>query len=185
MAEYIYFVASLPTVLIDRDAPLSYEKFLSLAKEQLKAKDFALLEKATFDHEKEKVNNPIIRDWDDFNYTLNEYLTEERAIKLNKECDEYKARCSRNDEMQKVAHDICKIDNALEAEKAILNEYFKFLSSHTVESQFSLDALIVYGLLLQIKERVNSFSKEKGKDEFTKLYSDIRKDISLRSNYGV
>ena len=161
---------------------MSYETFLSLASEQLSAKDFSVLKKASFDHEKEKVSNRIISDWDDFNYSLNEYITEERAKKLGIKNSDYNARCAHSDEIQRKAEIIVGMDNPLEAEKAVLGEYFSFLSSHTVDSQFSLDALIVYGLLLQIKERVSSFDREKGREEFDRLYQEIRKDISLRSN---
>lgn len=182
MAEYIYFIASLPYLSIDRESPFDYETFLTLASEQLSVKDYLLLKKATFDHEKEKVSSRIISDWDDFNYSLNEYLTEERAKKLGKKEARYNARCPWSEEIQKKAEAIVRIDNPLEAEKAILKEYFSFLSSHEVDSQFSLDALIIYGLLLQIKERVSSFDSTKGREEFDRLYQEIRKDISLRSN---
>ncbi len=182
MAEYIYFIASLPYLSIDRESPMSYTSFLELAKEQLSKKDYLTLTKATFDHEKEKVSSRIISDWDDFNYCLNEYLTEERAKKLGKKNPEYRARCRHSEDIQKKAESIVRIENPLDAEKAILAEYFSFLSSHEVDSQFSLDALIIYGLLLQIKERVSSFDRVKGREEFDRLYQDIRKDISLRSN---
>lgn len=182
MAEYIYFMASLPYLSIERESPLSYLSFLEKAEEQLSPKDFAMLKKASFDHEKEKVSSRIISDWDDFNYSLNEYLTQERALKMGKKDPRYRARCRENEEIRRKAEQIVKISNPLDAEKAVLSEYFSFLSKHEVESQFSLDALIIYGLLLQIKERVSSFDREKGRAEFNRLYQEIRKDISLRSN---
>lgn len=182
MAEYIYFIVSLPYLSLDREAGLTYGEFKKLAKEQLSAKDYRTLSKATFDHAGDKDSNHIIRDWDSFNYSLNEYLTQERAKKLGRTGDEYRARCAHDERMEHRASEIVALSDPLEAEKAILGEYFTFLSKHEVESQFSLDALIVYGLLLQIKEKVASFSPEKGRNEFERLYNSIRKDISLRSN---
>ncbi len=182
MAEYIYFVTSLPYCSLEREAPMSYSKFMHLAQEQLSHKDYQTLSKATFDHDKEKSECKILSDWDDFNYTLNEFITEKRAHKLGRSDKEYKARCAYNPIIEKRAEEIVALSNPLEAEKAILGEYFSFLSLHPVQSQFSLEALIIYGLLLQIKEKVGAFSKEKGKSEFDSLYSNIRKDISLRSN---
>ena len=85
----------------------------------------------------------------------------------------------------KKAKEILSISNPLEAEKAILGEYFDFLSSHPVSSPFSLDALIIYGLKLQIKERVAAFSEEKGREEFDRLYRDIQSVITSRSDYGL
>lgn len=182
MAEYIYFITSLPYLSFDRDSSLSYSEFKHLAEEQLSQKDFRTLSKATFESAGEKDSNHIIKDWEKFNFTLNEYITQERALKLKRMSDEYRARCTHNAEIEKRAGEIVALSNPLEAEKAVLGEYFRFLSSHPVESQFSLDALIIYGLMLQIKEKAQSFSEEKGREEFGRLYQDIRKDISLRSN---
>ncbi len=182
MSEYIYFITSLPYLSIERDAAMSYEQFLSQASEQLKKSDFNLLKKATFAHDEGVSGNRIIRDWDSFNFALEEYITEERAKKLGIRDTRYRARCPFNEEIRNKARRIVALPDPLEAEKAVLVEYFSFLSSHKVESQFSLDALIIYGLLLQIKEKVAGYDERKGRAEFDRLYSDIRKDISLRSN---
>lgn len=186
MAEYIYFVASLPSVWMDKEAPLSYEEFMSKAKEQLSKKDYAELAKATFTHEEGKASSRIVQDWDKFNFRLKELLTEVRAKKLGfGDNPEYKAKSERDNELEKKASRIVSLQNPLEAENAILALYFDFLSSHEVSSPFSLDALIIYGLKLQIKEKVKAFEKEKGEAEFNRLYSDIQKEISTRSEYGI
>ncbi len=182
MAEYIYFVASLPYVSFEKDSPISYAHFMELAKEQLSDKDYLTLSKATFTHESGKENNHIIKDWDKFNYTLSEYITQERAQKKGIEDKKYLSRADKDEIIEREARDIVALNNPLEAENAILSQYFAFLSNHPVESQFSLDALIIYSLLLQIKERASRYSKEDGRAEFDNLYSKIRNDISLRSN---
>ena len=186
MAEYIYFAASLPSVWMDKPSPMKYEEFLEKAKEQLSEKDFAELEKASFAHREGKVTNKIVKDWDNFNFTFSEMLVSQRAIKNGKgEDPEYKPRVPRDENLEKKANEILSISNPLEAEKAILGEYFDFLSSHPVSSPFSLDALIIYGLKLQIKERVAAFSEEKGREEFDRLYRDIQSVITSRSDYGL
>lgn len=186
MAEYIYFVASLPSVWMDKEAPLSYAEFMEKASEQLSKKDYAELAKATFSHEEGKATSRIVQDWDRFNYRLKELMTEARAKKLGLgEMSCYKARSDRDAELEKKAAQIVAMKNPLQAEEAILSLYFDFLSSHQVSSQFSLEALIIYGLKLQIKEKVKAFDKEKGEAEFNRLYSDIQKEISTRSEYGI
>lgn len=186
MAEYIYFAASLPSVWMDKPSPMTYGEFLIKAREQLSEKDYGELAKATFAHSDERSANRIVRDWDDFNYTFSECLVEERAKKLGKnENGEYSSRCQKEQNLEKKARDIVKMDNPLEAERAILSEYFEFLSSHPVSSPFSLDALIIYGLKLQIKERSESFIREKGRSEFDNLYKDIQLAITSRSDYGL
>ena len=171
---------------MDKPSPMSYGEFLEKAREQLSPKDYSELEKASFSHKEGKASNRIVRDWDDFNYTFSELMVEERAKKLGKgDSLQYKARSERNQELEKRAREIVSMANPLEAEKSILGEYFSFLSSHPVSSPFSLDALIIYGLKLQIKERVAAFSREKGRDEFHRLYGDIQSEITARSDYGL
>lgn len=186
MAEYIYFAASLPSVWMDKPSPMTYEEFLLKAKEQLNHKDYLELEKASFSHREGKASNRIVKDWDSFNYCFSEMLVEERAKKLGRgDCLEYKSRVPRDENLEKKAKEILSISDPLEAEKAILSQYFDFLSSHPVSSPFSLDALIIYGLKLQIKERASSFVEEKGRREFDRLYGDIQNVITSRSDYGL
>ena len=84
MAEYIDFAASLPSVWMDRPSPMTYEEFLLKAKEQLSAKDYKELEKASFSHKDGGATNRIVKDWDRFNYFFKECITAERARKLGK-----------------------------------------------------------------------------------------------------
>lgn len=186
MAEYIYFAASLPSVWMDRPSPMTYEDFLLKAKEQLSAKDYKELEKASFSHKDGGATNRIVKDWDRFNYFFKECITAERARKLGKGNESRYFKADVKDQgLEKKARDIVMIKDPLQAEKAILSEYFDFLSSHEVQSPFSLDALIIYGLKLQIKERAEAFSREKGRAEFDHLYSDIQLEITSRSDYGL
>ena len=67
--------------------------------------------------------------------------------------------------------------NPLEAEKEILALYFDFLDKHQVASPFSTEALMIYGLKLQIKEKAKGFKRDKGKAEFDRLFANIQKEI--------
>lgn len=178
MAEYYYFVSSLPSVWMDKDAPISYSEFLAKAKEQMSASDYADLIKATFNPTgEEKSKNKTVSDWEDFIFKLNELLTEARAKKLDISDPVYKARCEKDNALLEKVKRIVDEDNALKAEQMILALYFDFLDHHQVSSPFSTDALMLYGLKLQIKERAKSFDQEKGRIEFDRLFSDIEKDI--------
>lgn len=185
MSEYIYFVASLPSVWMDKASPISYKDFMKIAKEQLSERDYTELQKATFKHTKDDSNNHIIRDWDHFNYTLKSFLTEGRAKKLGIEDEKYKATVLRDENLIKEVEKILALSDPLKAEEALLSLYFDFISSHPVSSPFSLDALIIYALKLQIKERKEAFTREKGREEFEKLYSTVELDIKNRSTYGI
>ncbi len=178
MAEYYYFVSSLPSVWLDKEAPISYEEFLNEAKGQLSKSDYQDLLKASFSPDSNsKGRNKIVQQWDNFIFKLNELLTEARAKKLGILDSGYHARCERDSVLEEKIKSIIEEPNALEAEKKILSMYFDFLDHHQLSSPFSTDALMIYGLKLQIKEKENSFDKVKGKAEFDRLFSDIQRDI--------
>ena len=185
MAEYYYFVSSLPSIWMDRDAPITYKDFLDSAKTQLSKSDYNDLLKASFSHDsKESGKNRIVKEWDDFIFKLNELLTEARAKKLGLSDPSYKAQSDQDSVLEEKVKRIIDEPNALKAEKMILSLYFDFLDNHQLSSPFSTDALMIYGLKLQIKERAKSFDLDKGKTEFERLFSDIEKDIFIRSDYG-
>ncbi len=177
MAEYYYFVSSLPALWMEKDAPITYKEFLSQAQEQLTKADYADLLNATFYPEDKKSKNKTVMDWESFIFKLNEMLTEARAKKLGLSDPSYSARCDKDTILAESVKRIIEEPNALKAERMILSLYFDFLDQHQVSSPFSTDALMIYGLKLQIKEKANSFDKEKGKAEFARLFSDIEKDI--------
>ncbi len=185
MAEYYYFVSSLPSVWMDKDSPITYSEFLECAKTHLSKSDYKDLLKATFAHDQsDSGKNHIVKEWDDFIFKLNELLTQERAKKLGLLDPSYKARCTQDMALEESVRRIVGEENALKAEKMILSLYFDFLDQHQLSSPFSTDALIIYGLKLQIKERASAFDREKGKAEFERLFSNIEKDIFIRSDYG-
>ena len=178
MAEYYYFVASLPSVWMDKEAPITYKEFLSRASEQLSRTDFEDLKKATFNVEtNRKTKSKVVKDWENFEWKLNELLTEERAKNLNWDVDKYKAKCTPDRLLSEKLKKIVESPNPLKAEKEILDMYFEFLENHEVSSPFSTEALMIYALKLQIKEKAESFSKEKGRKEFDKLYGELEKQI--------
>lgn len=178
MAEYYYFVSSLPSIWMEKDAPISYEKFLQEAEEQMSKSDYKDLLKATFTPDMSSTaSNKIVRDWSDFIFKLNETLTEARARKLGLNNPEYNSRCEKDSELESQIKRVLEQKNPLEAERLILSLYFDFLDRHPLSSPFSSEALMIYGLKLQIKEKEKSFDREQGRAEFDKLFKNIQKDI--------
>ena len=177
MAEYYYFVASLPSVWMDKEAPITYKEFMRQAKEQMSKKDYRDLELVSFSPEEGTASSKIAREWYSFSYTLSEMITEERARRLGLENKEYKARCEKNKAIEDKVRKLVDNPNPLEAEKEILSLYFDFLDKHPVASPFSTEALMIYGLKLQIKEKVKGFKRDKGRAEFDRLFENIQKEI--------
>ena len=67
--------------------------------------------------------------------------------------------------------------NPLDGEMEILALYFDFLDENTPFDGFSLEALMIYALKMQIIERVRAFSQEKGRAEFRTLYGRIQEQF--------
>ena len=179
VANYYYFASSLPSIYMDKDAPISYKDFMIAAKNQIKEKDYHDLELVTFHPEGNGgARLPIVKEWESLIYSVNEMMTEERAKKLGLDSEkEYKARCDHDNVLEDKVKRIVSMDNPLEAERAILSLYFDFLSDYELSDPFSTTALMVYGLKLQIKERASSFDSRKGRAEFDHLFKDVQKDI--------
>ncbi len=177
MSNYYYFASSLPSLYMDKEAPITYKEFMKRAKDQMSAKDYSDLEEITFRPSGEKARLPIVKEWESLVYRINEILTEERAKKLGIDDKEYKARCLPDKAIEDRVKHILSIADPLEAEREILNLYFDFLSSHETSDPFSTKALMIYSLKLQIKEKASGFDKDRGKAEFDRLFSDVKKDI--------
>lgn len=171
-------MSSLPSLWMDKESPITYEEFIKRASEQLSRKDFEDLKKAKFNvRTDKKAKSRIVSEWQSFEYRLNELLTEERAKNLGLDDEKYRARCTPDRIFSEKLKKIIENPNPLKGEMEILDMYFNFLDSHPVSSPFSMDALIIYALKLQIKEKAESFSQEKGRAEFDKLYSNLEKQI--------
>lgn len=178
MAEYYYFVSSLPSVWMDKDAPITYKEFMRQAEKQMSKKDFRDLELVSFDSKGEgKASSKIVKEWDSFSFSLKELITEERARRLGLENKEYRARCIKEKSLEDKVIRIVNNPDPLQAEKEILSLYFDFLDKHPVTSPFSTEALMIYALKLQIKEKAKGFDRDKGKAEFDRLFEKIQKDI--------
>lgn len=178
MKEYIYFISSLPSIYIDKQSSITYEEFLEKAREQLSKKDFEILKNAKLKGNGKREHNKTLREWINFSYKINELLTEERAHSLSlSDKGEYKARCERDSILEKRIREIVSLDNPLTSEKELLSLYFDYLSLHEDSDPFSLNSLINYSLKLQLKEKSDSFSQEKGSKEFDRLYSSIENKI--------
>ncbi len=177
MANYYYFASSLPSLYMDKESQITYEEFMKRAKDQMSAKDYSDLEEITFRPSGEKAKLSLVREWESLVYRINEILTEERAKKLGLDDKEYKARCLPDKVIEDRVKHILDMPNPLEAERAILNLYFDFLSEHETSDPFSTKALMIYSLKLQIKEKAAGFDRDKGKKEFDRLFGDVKKDI--------
>lgn len=175
MAEYYYFAATLPMLTIGRPVPISYAEFMERAKEHLTKKDYQDLEKAVFSAVSGEASNSLVREWQAYTSQISRVMAKERADKLG--FTGYEGDSEADKLLRDKVKDIVDNKDPLEGEKALLAMYFDFLSSREGGSPFSSKALMIYALKLQIMERDQAFTEEKGRAEFDSLYKAIETDI--------
>ena len=175
MAEYYYFAATLPMLTIGRPLPITYSEFMEKAKDNLTKKDYKDLEKAVFSATTGDASNPLVKEWQAYAASISKVMAKERADKLG--FTGYGGDSAADKLLRDKIKDIVENKDPLEGEKAILGMYFDFLSSREGGSPFSSKALMIYALKLQIMEREQSFTEEKGRAEFDSLYKAIETDI--------
>ena len=174
MAEYYYFASTLPMLVMGRETPISYEEFLASAERQLSKRDYQSLRSLSFRSD-EVPSTKIAREWKDYRDKIESLIVSERAGKLG--FDGYDDAEGVDKSLRDRIHSIVNDLDPLEAEKAVLSIYFDFLSSREGGSPFSTEALMIYALKLQLMERAEAFSEEKGQAEFDRLYKAIETDI--------
>lgn len=175
MAEYYYFASTLPMLVMGKEAPISYEKFLEDAKSHLTKKDYHDISSLSLDDVSSIPSSSFSREWRSFHDKIESLLLKERASRLGFEG--YESDAIDDKPLIEKIHTIVSDMDPLEAERAILAMYFDFLSSHEGNSPFTSQAMMIYALKLQLTERSFSFSEEKGRAEFDKLYKAIETDI--------
>lgn len=175
MAEYYYFATTLPMLVMGKECPISYGEFLENAREYLSKRDYESLSSLSASSFPSEPQSRIARDWKEYHDMIESLIVEERAASLG--FDGYGKSEGADKALRERIHSIvCDMD-PLEAERAILSLYFDFLSSRTGGSPFSTETLMIYALKLQLMERSQAFSEEKGRAEFDRLYKEIETDI--------
>lgn len=174
MAEYYYFGASLPMLRMNQAPQLSYEAFIEACRENLSKRDMKDMELAVLSGGEGEASIPVVRAFRRFSSELGKAINHQRALSLGFSGYE---EDSTDKEIRDIAKNIVNEKDPLKAEDEILASYFDFLSSYESSSPFSTESLMIYSLKLQILGISSSFSMEKGRAEFDKLYRNIEEDI--------
>lgn len=180
MAEYYYLASTLPMLNMDAEAPMSYSEFMDKCRSQMSKKDFKELESAVFSSVADP-KSPLMRRWKAYISKVNSYLAEERAKKLGWNDDGAYSVPEEKDRVlaERISRAVRTMD-PLEGEKELLSIYFDFLRANITYDPFSRDSLMIYALQLQILERKSSFSQQKGKSEFERLFKELQKEFTVK-----
>ena len=102
---------------------------------------------------------PLLKEWEEFDGALRDNLVKERAVNKTKE------QTRQNDEIKKIMSQ----DNPLLVEKEFEAVRWAFLEDKEPAYQFDVNRLVIYHLKLQIIERLATFNKDKGDNNFYEL----------------
>ena len=174
MSEYYYFGASLPMLRMNQAPPISYEAFIRACRENLRPSDMKNMSLAVLSGEDGDASIKVVKAFRDYASSLSHAINHERAKRLGfPGYDEVSADAAVSERAKRIAG----LLDPLQAEREILSSYFDFLSSYERSTPFSAESLMVYSLKLQIMELSSSFSLEKGRMEFDRLYKRIEAEI--------
>lgn len=167
MGEYYYIVSSLPYLSFEDSPPFSHEELLERCALWLSSQERAQLGLGLLDIERipqDLLANDLLRRWVSFENTLRNELVRYRARDLGFGEEKYmRERPGFEIDAVEEVHKALQIPSLYEKEIALLEIRWDFLSRMEPGHYFDLTVLIIYGLKLQILERMQSFSEEKGR----------------------
>lgn len=163
---YYYTVASLPFLTFEGPLPFSYEAFLERCEPWMSPGDLVQLRLARIDLEHaavEGATHPMAKRWLAFENTLRNELVRIRARNLDLSPEDY-IRPEGGYDASIAGRVERAVEGAspLEAEIHLMRLRWEFLTDNEAGHYFDLTALMIYGLKLQLLERMGKFDKEKG-----------------------
>lgn len=147
MSNYYYLVASLPSLIFDKPAPISIQKFMEYCLSWCSSAEISLLNNPS-------PSNTTIASWLNYNLDL-----------------AYQLKNKKNLEQANTSFEVKKImdaENPLKKEIAYEQIRWNFLDSLESMFPFTFESLFIYHEKLKILERLNKFDKEEGKKSIIK-----------------
>jgi hypothetical protein len=165
---YYYTLSSLPFLTFGGPLPLSFADFVELCAPWLSRRDLARLRSARMDIENlpmEEATHPMIQRWVAFENTLRNELVRVRAKRLGLSPADY-LRPEGGEAPSWIPRIHRAIEGAspLEAELNLLALRWEFLTDSEVGHPYDLAALMIYGLKLQILERMKRLDEKRGRE---------------------
>ena len=173
---YYFLISSLPMLKYDGEMPITYSRFLEMAREQVSNSHYKILQELTLSSSK----GALIDKWSKFYKQLQSELAYERNLRMGKKVQPLQ---DRNDMITNVVTTAINLENALEAEELLLKLQFEKIDELIGVHVFDDYALNGYAIKLKLLERKGLFTKEKGKVEFSRIIASIEEDITSMENW--
>ncbi|MBQ7652709.1 MAG: hypothetical protein IJS15_17255 [Victivallales bacterium] len=189
MADYFYFLSSLPMLRWGEKPPVSHERFLALCQELLGDElSSAIGSLQLLPDEARKSMSPVASAWHEFETFLRNTTGNIRRNRMRKsgavmtihETDYISAIEAKRIE------EILAIASPLERENALDSLRWKFLDGLEAKHTYSKGAVEIYALRLLLLEKQASRQYETGKAAFDRLMEDgLEKAIKARTTEEV
>lgn len=172
---YIYFISSLPMLGFGMKPPFTFSEFLSRSAELIPEADVELLKMTKgIENLKERTSQPTLARLMEFETGLRNELVKIRASRKKVDAQKYLQSDGYSEPfIYHLAMNAYRNPSILDAEKILDQERWKYLEELSAGHYFDLDALLIYGIKLQILERWN---KIKMSDATAMLQQALRKD---------
>ncbi len=157
---YEYLISSLPMVLFGMKPPFTFEQFLLRCRELIPAEDFVVLQKCGDAKVLELMTEQLtLKRWIHFEKSLRNELVKLRANRAKIAPEKFLKEGAEEPRLFHVAAASQRAQSLIEAEMLLDRERWQELDGLSTGHYFDLDALIIYGLKLQILlrwERINA-----------------------------
>ncbi|MDD5449344.1 MAG: DUF2764 family protein [Candidatus Omnitrophica bacterium] len=166
MANYYYFVASLPMLHLEVHPPFSYSAFLDKCREFLSKSDYETVYSLpeTIDDIAGKILNDTVKNWLDFDSTLRNELIKIRAGRRHMDAAKYPRPYGYPSQfIANTALNAYRNPSIIEGERILDRARWEALTSLEVCHYFDIDFLICYAYKLKILKRWQAIgSADKG-----------------------
>jgi Protein of unknown function (DUF2764). len=171
-------MALLPSILPNSAPPMTFAAFKELALRSLTQKDACILNALSLEPPRsmEKTGSEFLDGWYSFERSLRLALEQARSAKLkwdNPIPYEERELLSGAFHPVQISHTAAGMQNPLDAE--IYLDKMRFEAADTVkgEKAFSSDGVFSYAVKLLLRERAAQFDMEKGREEYSHIYTGI------------
>jgi hypothetical protein len=174
LSQHYYIVASLPLLAYEMEKSYPVEVFLALCREQLSEREYSVLCEADREWQPgAKAATAVLADWWRFDRSLRNELAKLRAARKGEEADKHLQGETELFAAQEIARNAYSQESPLQAEEILNRAGWSYLDELELGHYFDFEKLVIYYLRLQILERKQAFTPEKGKENFQSIYQSV------------
>ena len=158
--KYYYLVASLPYLRFGEEPPVTTVAYLGECEKWLNEEDLSLVRSLDIkEPDTKEGDTPLIRQWKEFDLTLKTEIagTRKKGEQVSKKNVSFAVR------------EALDKKDPLARERAVEKMRWAFLDGEEHKYTFDTNSLVLYGLKVQILERLAGFDAEQGRNVFDKV----------------